>query len=291
MRQIRTVPRRDPAPSRMAYRMQRLLLTPFIRRLVWVGFPVLCLSSALGLYLADQERRDAITLMVHDIKAAVRERPEFMVKLMAIDGASAGVADDIREAVPVDFPVSSFDLDLPQMLHDVAALDAVARADLRIRPGGVLQIEVVERVPVAVWRNEDSLDLLDVEGHRVAPLASRSVRHDLPLIAGWGAEKAVAEGVALVATGAPLSDRLRGLVRVGERRWDVILADGQRIMLPEEGAIDALEQVIALDQAQDILARNVVDIDMRNNRRPTVRLGEVASEELRQIRLLELGVD
>jgi len=284
-----TPPRRDPAPSRTAYRMQRLWMTPMIRRLVWVGLPVFFVALVLGTYLADQARRDGLTLMVEDIKAAVRERPEFMVKLMAINGASPGVADDIREALPVDFPVSSFDLDLPRMLADVTALDAVARADLRVRPGGVLQISIHERTPVAIWRNDGTLDLLDIDGHRVKPLANRAERPDLPLIAGLGADRSVDEGVAILAAALPLAHRLRGIVRVGERRWDVVLDNDQAILLPETDPVRALEQVLALDEAQDLLARDVVVVDMRNPRRPTVRLGEIAAETLREIRVLELG--
>jgi len=273
----------------MAYRMQRLWMTPMIRRLVWVGLPVFAVALFIGTYLADEVRRDGVTLMVEDVKAAVRERPEFMVRLMAIDGASPGVADDIREALPIDFPVSSFDLDLPRMLADVTALDAVARADLRVRPGGVLQLAIVERVPVAIWRNDGTLDLLDIDGHRVKPLALRAERPDLPVIAGPGADRAVGEAAALIAAALPLSDRLRGLVRVGERRWDVVLAGDQVIRLPESDPVRALEQVLALDEAQDLLARDVLAVDMRNPRRPTVQLGDGAADTLREIRVLELG--
>ena len=284
-------PRRDPAPSRLAYRIERLLLTPLFRRALWVGVPVFCVSLAAGTYLADQARRDGLTLAMEDLKSMVRERPEFMVKLMAIDGASPGVAEDIREAVPVDFPVSSFDLDLPGMLAEVTALDAVAQADLRVRPGGVLQVVIKERTPVASWRNDGTLDLLDIDGHRVAPLASRAARPDLPLIAGEGAENFVAEGVQILSAANPLAHRLRGLVRVGERRWDVVLDQDQRIMLPEYNPVVALEQVLALDEAQDLLARDVITVDMRNDKRPTVRLGNEAADTLQKIRVIELGAD
>lgn len=296
MRQMNRAPRaeplrRDPAPSIIAYRLERLMLTPSFRRFLWVGLPFCAVALAVGIYLGDQDRRDGIAMLIDDVKATVRERPEFMVKLMAIDGASAGVAEDIREVLAIEFPVSSFDLDLPLMLRSVTELDAVARADLRVRPGGVLQISVRERVPVAVWRNNGVLDLVDIEGHRVAPVTSRAQRPDLPLVAGEGANAAVAEGVALLQAAAPLADRMRGLVRVGQRRWDVVLDRGQTIKLPETDPVRALEQVLALDGAQDLLSRDVVHVDMRNINRPTVRMGEVAAERLREIRVLELGVD
>lgn len=202
---LRNSVRRDPAPSRLNYRIQRLLLTPMVRRLLWVGLPVACLTASVGLFVADQDRRDAISMMVNDVKATVRERPEFMVRLMAIDGASAGLADDIREVLPVDFPVSSFDLDLEQMRANVAGLPAVARVDMRVRPGGVLQLAITERVPVAILRTRGALDLVDRDGIRVAPLASRFARPDLPLIAGPGAEAEMDEALELFAAAVPLS--------------------------------------------------------------------------------------
>lgn len=80
-------------------------------------------------------------------------------------------------------------------------------------------------------------------------------------------------------------------LRVGERRWDVILDRGQRIMLPETNPVSALEQVIAMEQAQELLLRDVVAVDMRNAQRPTVRLQTDTAATLRKIKLSELGAD
>ena len=87
---------------------------------------------------------------------------------------------------------------------------------------------------------------------------------DLPLLAGAGAREHVREALALMDAALPLGDRLRGLVRVGARRWDLVLDRNQRIRLPEQGAMQALERVLALDQAQDLLARDLLFVDMRN---------------------------
>jgi cell division protein FtsQ len=81
----------------------------------------------------------------------------------------------IREVVPVTFPISSFELDLPAMRAQIQSLDAVARVDVRVRTGGILQVDVRsgarDRLAVAA-----GLELLDVEGRRVAALAARSDR-------------------------------------------------------------------------------------------------------------------
>lgn len=280
-------PRRDPAPSRLAYRYERLRLTPLYRVFVRFGLPVMTALVVGVAVFTNPHVRDTIGAQVTELRRTIEERPEFMVRLMAIDGASAELAEDIREVMPLDFPMSSFDLNLEAMRRDIAGLDPVASVGLRIRSGGVLQVDVVERIPAIVWRGPQGVEMLDDEGNRVAGLAARAERPDLPLITGVGADKAVAEALALVAAAAPIDHRLRGLVRIGERRWDMVLDREQRIKLPEQNAVDALERVIALHSAQDLLERDVVQIDMRLRQRPTLTLAQGAVLELRRIRQVE----
>lgn len=271
--------RPDPAPSRWSWRMQRLMLTPGIRLALRAGVPF-CITLALGTwYLSDEARRGAIETAVAEARASIETRPEFMVNLMAVDGAKDELASYIRETLPLDFPVSSFDLDLDAMRAKVTEISAVKTASVRIRPGGVLQIDIEPRKAVALWRNEDGLALVDENGIYVAAATSRYARPDLPLIAGEGADKHVAEALDLIQAAAPLGERLRGLVRMGERRWDVVLDRDQRILLPSEEPQRALERVLALESAQDILTRDVARVDMRLARRPTVQMTNEAAEE------------
>jgi cell division protein FtsQ len=278
--------RADPAPSRWSWRMQRLMLTPGFRAGLRFGLPF-CLTLIAGtIYLSDEARRAKIVEAVAEARSSIEERPEFMVKLMAIDGAQGVLAQQIRTAVPLEFPLSSFDLDLPEIRARVASMAGVRQATVRIRPGGVLQIDVTPRVPVAIWRTVDGLALVDETGAHVRSLEDRNERPDLPLMAGVGAANNVAEALQLVQAAAPLGDRLRGLVRVGERRWDVVLDRGQRILLPEQGGRQALERVIALEGAQEVLSRDVARVDMRLASRPTVRMNEEAAQEWWHIRQL-----
>ena len=279
-------PRLDPAPSRWSWRLQRLMLTPVFSFGLRVGLPFV-LTFGIGLsYLSNPVRQNAISDVIANTRASIQERPEFMVSLLAIDGAGTVLAEDIRRNLPIDFPVSSFDLDLEQMRQTVMLLSPVAEASLRIRPGGVLQVDVVPRVPVVVWRSHTSLSLLDANGAHVAHVSFRSDRADLPLIAGEGANEHVDEAVELIRTARPLGKRLRGVVRIGARRWDIVLDRDQRILLPTTGAVTALERVIALEGAQDVLSRDIARIDMRLSGRPTVKMNDEATQELWRIRQL-----
>jgi cell division protein FtsQ len=272
----------DPAPSRWGYRFNRLMLTPLFRRFLRLGLPVFLAVFIGGVWFSNDSNRQMLLDSVANAKAAIQSREEFMVKMMAIDGADEALAADIREVLAIDFPQSSFDLDLEGDRELVAALGPVERATIRIRPGGVMQVDVVQRVPVAVWRASEGLRLVDMNGAIIGPLAARADRADLPLVVGDGARGELEQALALYATATPMLDRVRGLVRMGERRWDLVLDRDQRVLLPADDPIAALERVIALNQAQDMLGRDISVVDMRNMRRPTIRvkdeLGDIEAQ-------------
>lgn len=275
--------RRDPAPSVWSYRYQRLMLTPSYRRLLRVGLPCALAVLAAALWLASAENRAALGARIEAVKDSVQERPEFMVTSIRITGADRALTAAIGEVARLDLPVSSFDLDLDALRGKVTDLTAVRSAQVGVKPGGALEIAVVQRVPVAVWRYADGLRLIDAEGVMTGMISERSLRSDLPLIAGDGAKDAIDEALALFAAAAPIAPRVRGLVRMGERRWDMVLDGDLRILLPTERPVQALERVIALHQAQEMLDRDVAVVDMRIGDRPTIRLGPTALGTLKNV--------
>lgn len=276
--------RRDPAPSRWAYRMQRLWLTPLFRVLFRVGLPLCGVALCVGVYLADEGRRTALAGAVSDLRERFQERPEFMVTLVSIEGASPELAKAVRERIAVKLPLSSFNLDLTGIRERAEGLDAVETAELRVRAQGVLQVVIVERDPVVIWRTDDGLTMLDATGHRVAGLAGRADRPDLPVIAGQGADMAIGQALEVLAAALSISPRLRGLVRVGERRWDIVLDRDQRLMLPADDPVAALERLLALDEAEDMLARDILAVDLRVPQRPVLRLAPYALLDQRRLR-------
>ena len=287
-------PRLDPAPSRWSYRMQRLMLTPLYRNLLRVGLPFAIAFGAVSAYMSDDTRREAVFATITDLRVQFQSRPEFMVSLMAIDGASSTVAEDIREILELDFPVSSFDLELEAILTTIRDLPAVADARVRVRSsgeaGGILQVDVTERIPAVLWRTGQGLEVLDADGMITGPATSREEYATLPLIAGEGADKHVTEALDLVRAAGPLGARMRGLVRMGERRWDVVLDRDQRILLPEDAPVQALERVIALDQVHQMLERDMSVVDMRLAARPTIRMNPAAVEQWHELQTTNAGI-
>ena len=281
MRSVKPRTKVDPAPSRWAYRLHRMWMTPYFRVFIRKGLPTFAIVVALGMFFTNEARQAAIVNGLVGLRTQFEQRPEFRVGLISVEGASLDLAEAIRAKMGIALPQSSFDLDLDAARARIETLDAVASAVLRVRSGGILHVQITERVPVIVWRTGDTIELLDATGHRVAGLEARSDRPDLPLIAGVGAELAAGEALAVYAAAAPIVSRVRGLVRMGERRWDIMLDRDQRIMLPADKPVQAVERLIALDQVQDLLARDILTVDLRNEHRPVLRLSPFALDALR----------
>jgi cell division septal protein FtsQ len=270
--------------ARFSYRLQRMWLTPFYRALITRGLPIALALGLTALLLTNAQNRAQIVGLGEAAYAALVDRPEFMVTSVTLSPVAPELDRSVRTWLTAQLPQSSFRLDLSQMRAEIEAYDSVAEAALRFGANGDLVVTINERVPVVVWHSGQSRELLDIDGHRVAILSDTAALPDLPLIAGDGARDHVREALALLDAAQPLAERLRGLVRVGARRWDVVLDRDQRIRLPEPGAMQALERILALDDAQDLLARDVLSVDLRNPTRPMLHVTPGALETLRAIR-------
>lgn len=271
----------DPAPSRVAYRIMRLLLIPRLRLIFTLGFPSLLIFCAtLGLFI-NINVWENISTIKKDLKLAFVERPEFMIKVASIDGSSDELANEIREILPLDFPVSYFDLDIKYLHKVVNEIPAVASAAIKISAGGVLQINVAEKSPAFIWRKGNVMSVIDETGSFIRIANSRVDYPKLPLVVGEAADLAVSEISSLMQANEYFKDHVRAFIRVGERRWDLILENNVRIMLPQREFLAAFDRLMLMNEAGQLLSGRLSNIDMRLVVRPTVRVDTVSVDPLK----------
>ena len=271
----------DPAPSRVAYRIMRLLLIPRLRLIFTLGFPSLLIFCAtLGLFI-NVNVWENISAIKKDLKLAFVERPEFMIKVASIDGSSDELANEIREILPLDFPVSYFDLDIKYLHKVVNEIPAVASAAIKISAGGVLQINVAEKSPAFIWRKDNVMWVIDETGSFIRIANSRVDYPKLPLVVGEAADLAVSEISSLMQANEYFKDHVRAFIRVGERRWDLILENNVRIMLPQREFLAAFDRLMLMNEAGSLLSGRLSNIDMRLVVRPTVRVDTVSVDPLK----------
>lgn len=267
-----------PGRSRLGWRLARLWRRRGVRRAVTTQAPAL-LALGLGALLASDPGTHALIAdKAQALGEALTARPRFAVSRIEIEGASPGLEAQMREILLDAEGASSLQLHASELRARVEALGEVRQATVALQAPDALRIAVVERRPAMVWREDGTVRLIDATGATIVSIGGRAERPDLPLVVGDGAARAAREALAIFAAAAPLQDRLRGLVRVGERRWDVVLTQGMRIMLPAERPVEAMDQALALDRAHGLFARDVAAIDLRLPQRPTLRLGPDALE-------------
>src|SRR5690606_13744891 len=125
-----------------------------------------------------------------------------------------------------------------------------------------LEVKVVEREPFAIWQQGSLLSLIEEDGSVIAPLSGS--RHlSLPLVVGAGAPAAASAFLAQVAQMPDLAARVRGFVRVAERRWDLKLDNGITVKLPEHDVSVALAELMDLQASRDLFSRDIETVDMR----------------------------
>ena len=270
----------DPAPSIISYRLMRLMLIPRLRLILTLGIPSLVIFCGTLILFLNINVHENIEAFKKDLKRALVERPEFMIKVASVDGASDELAHEIREIMPLNFPVSYFDLDIKYLHKVLNDIPAVASAAIKVTVSGVLQINISERIPAFIWRKDDVISVIDEKGEFIRLATSRLDYPELPLVVGEAANLSIADISSLMEDNQYFLEQVRAFVRVGERRWDLVLDNNLRIMLPQTEFLAAFDRLMLMSESGSLFSNQLSSIDMRLVERPTVRVGAASVDRL-----------
>ena len=256
--------------SRVSYRLERLWLTPIIRGLIRYGIPIFLIIIIFCAYFSKSNNLDILKVGWREFRENIKNRPEFLINLIKIDGVDHLISNEIRSVINLDLPISSYDFDLENIKNKVQLMSIVETANLFIADN-IIHVEIIERKPSIIWQNNDNLEILDANGISISSVNSRQKHLNLPLIAGQGANKHVKEALFIYHHNLIFSEQLIGLVRVGNRRWNMDLINDRRVMLPSEGVNKALKKMIELNFVYEFSSKNFNVLDFRNINRVIIR--------------------
>ncbi|MEO4000143.1 cell division protein FtsQ/DivIB [Mesorhizobium sp. CAU 1732] len=208
---------------------------------------------------------------------AVTARTGFAIDEIRVSGNVETSEIDIFDRVGLDGWTSLVGFDPEEARQRIASLPWVETASVRKIYPATLEVKVVERAPYAIWQQGSRLSLIEENGEVIAPVSGS--RHlALPLVVGAGAEGPAADFIAKVAAYPELASRIRGYVRISDRRWNLRLENGITIKLPEVGEDQAIADLLALDKDHALLSRDIETVDMRFGDRLIVKLSTDAAE-------------
>ncbi|WP_455476484.1 cell division protein FtsQ/DivIB [Bartonella sp. B17] len=201
----------------------------------------------------------------------------FVVTDVDVRGNKRVVKQEILKLLGLDVFPSIFIFDVDKARSVLEQQVWIQSANVQKIYPNRLRISVVEREPYAIWQHDGMMDIIDNAGRVIVPFQGGVVQ-GFPLVVGQGAPNSAKAFIQALSAYPQVYDRVRAYVRIGDRRWDLILDNGVRVMLPENGALTRLASLIEEGQAQSLFSLDVLSIDLRLFDRITVSLSDEALE-------------
>ena len=259
MKQTKSYPR----PSKIRYRLERVWLRLWLRKLILYLSLILVFSTFCLLIFVYSNDWIKLKDYKNYFKNNIFERPELSVSKLEIKTTNLDLINQINAILKLSFPINSIKLDINHIQKIINQIDSVESSNVRINDSGVLLVEVIERKPVAVYRENDDLALIDLKGYKINNIFSRNDRKDLPLIVGNEGNYQVKEALEIYQLLSIYLNEIRGLIRIGERRWDIIFKNSKRIKLSEKYPKRSLRNFLSSDKSYLISSNDFVIIDLR----------------------------
>jgi cell division protein FtsQ len=247
-----------PSGWRLALRRQRRLLRPA----GWAALASLVALSAVFVIHAAGSRSTQTLTNMRERLGAMTAASGLRVADVVIEGRANTPEPMLRAAIGVSKgdPILGFSLE--ETRANIEKIPWVEHATVERRLPGTLVVNLQERRPFAIWQNQKKYVLVDRGGQVVANQDVSQFRH-LPLIVGLGAPGTATELLDALRDRPALAEKVAACVRVGERRWNLRMANGIDVMLPEGHEVAALDRLIQLQQDHAVLDRPLADIDLR----------------------------
>ncbi len=186
----------------------------------------------------------------------------FAIETIDVNGNRETSEIDILDRLQLDGSTSLLGFNAEAARERIAQLPWVRSVAVRkIYPDRV-EVMLKERQPFAIWQSGSQLSLIERSGDVIVPFSNDKYA-TLPLVTGFGAAAKAAGFVVSVAKYPELAGRVKGYIRVADRRWNMQLENGVTVKLPERGVEIAISELITLDRKHGLLSRDIKSVDMR----------------------------
>jgi cell division protein FtsQ len=194
----------------------------------------------------------------------------YVVRAVDVAGAREITAAEIAAVIGAEPGRGLIEIDPAEARAAIEAMSRVESAQVvRLWPDRISVI-ITERSPYALWQNEGVHYVIDRRG--IVLTGENPANHaGLPRLVGAGANDAAEEIISVLARQPELASLVTHAVRVGERRWNLRLASGSDILLPESGVASAVALIAALHADQRVLELDAQSFDLRGEGEMAVR--------------------
>lgn len=184
--------------------------------------------------------------------------------------------EDINKTLQLSQGMPILDINLHEKQQALLQLPWVKSAVIERHLPATLSIRIEEKSPIALWQNKGLYFPLDEQGNPIQD--NKTHLSDLILVVGSDAPEHTLNLIETLNKFDDIRIKVRSAVRVGNRRWNLLLNDAQNgleILLPETAIETALTRLQQADKEEGILKKDLQRIDLRQPERLVVRPKEV----------------
>src|SRR5512144_23953 len=194
----------------------------------------------------------------------------FVVRDIFVVGRDSTPKATLLQALAVGTGMPILAIDLEAARARIQALPWVRQASVRRVLPATIVVEIFERRPLALWQHDRKFALIDEEGQIILRGDDVARYSDLMVVVGEDAAPHAKALVRMLATEPELMRRVKAAVRVGGRRWNVHLAHGIDVKLPEQDPEVAWRRLAEYQRRYGVLDKQVRTVDLRLSDRLTV---------------------
>ena len=185
-----------------------------------------------------------------------------VVQEILVEGRHHTNSDAIIKILNIHHGDSIFNLNPHQAREKLESLPWVKSAVVQRKLPQTVHIKLIESYPIALWKNDQKLYLLDESGDVISESESSQFAK-LLLVTGKDAPRHVAALMRELRSFPVIGRKVTAAEYVGGRRWNLTLNKKLTVKLPEENIARDLKHLVPLEQQHQVSNGKVQTIDVR----------------------------
>ena len=169
---------------------------------------------------------------------------------------------EIVDKIKINRNISIFSINLNDLEKQILELGLVKSVHIeRILPS-TLNIEIIEKKPIGIIQTKSTYQLITANGS-IVNFEKIDKFKNLPIFVGKNVQYNAHE-ILKILSDVNFKEDIWSIKYINERRWNLNLKKGVKILLPEKNIINALNLIIKIQQKYKILDGNFAEVDIRN---------------------------
>jgi len=185
--------------------------------------------------------------------------------------------NEILNAINLNIGDSILLIDLDLIRDKINQLPWVSNSSVYLQSQGILQINVLEYIPVAVYELNNINYLININGNRIIQISPDDYI-DLIRVIGENALQNMDEIKLIVKKLKNYNLSLNKIERIGNRRWNIYFSENFYVKLPSENPQSSLLRLEKFLSTYDVKSEKLAFIDLRLLDTLTFKLKDQLSE-------------